>query len=161
MDVDYIRPCKTHEIRDNFADHVKRGSLLPGLDYACATGDKVWATAIGMVVACSNNPLQVFGKHVVMRHSDGRMSYYLHLSAVEVSNGQRVKGGHVLGRSGNTGKSTGPHLHFSIKDRAGQCVNPLPLLRRNLADKIDIVVDRPNGKAPAKKQAVVAEVIPE
>jgi len=132
MKLDYIRPCKTREVRDDFDDHVKRGSKLPGLDYACATGDKVWATARGMVVATSNNPDQVFGKHVIIRHPDGRMSYYLHLSKVTASNGERVKAGTVLGLSGNTGKSTGPHLHFSIKDRAGRCVDPAKLIRRHV-----------------------------
>lgn len=144
MQLDYIRPCKSREIRDDFDDHVKRGSKLPGLDYGCATGDKVWATTRGMVVAASNNPDQAFGKHVVIRHPDGRHSYYLHLSKVNASNGQRVKSGEVIGLSGNTGKSTGPHLHFSIKDRAGRCVNPIPLLRRE-----------------PKPKVTVAEVIPE
>lgn len=145
MRLDYERPCKTHEIRDDFDDHVKRGSKLPGLDYGCATGDKVWATARGMVVAASNNPNQVFGKYVIIRHPDGRHSYYLHLSKVDASNGQRVKSGKVIGLSGNTGKSTGAHLHFAIKDRAGRCVDPLPLLRR----------DKPKRSAP------VAKVVPE
>lgn len=148
MQLDYIRPCKTREVRDNFDDHVKRGSKLPGLDYACAVGDKVWATARGMVVSCSNSDTGAFGKHVIMRHPDGRMSYYLHLSKVNVSNGERMKPGHVIGLSGNTGKSTGPHLHFAIKDRAGRCVNPAPLLKRE-------------PKGPAVKVAPVAEVIPE
>jgi len=76
MKLDYIRPCKTREVRDDFDDHVKRGSKLPGLDYACATGDKVWATARGIVVAASNNPNSGAGKHVVIKHRDGSKTYY-------------------------------------------------------------------------------------
>jgi len=136
MDVDYVRPCKTREIRDDFSDHVKRGSRMPGLDYACNTGDKVMATARGHVVSCSNVANQVLGRNIAIRHPDGRMSYYLHLSKPMVSNGQRVKAGEVIGLSGNTGTtSTGAHLHFAIKDRKGDFVDPAKLLRKELAEK--------------------------
>lgn len=157
MDVDYIRPCKTREVRDNFDDHVKRHSKMPGLDYACNTGDKVWATAKGTVVSCSNNPDQVLGKNIAIRHPDGKHSYYLHLSKVNVSNGQRVKADEIIGLSGNTGTtSTGPHLHFAIKNARGVFIDPKKLLRKEIAEKraeaaevVPPVVD------------VVAEVIPE
>jgi murein DD-endopeptidase MepM/ murein hydrolase activator NlpD len=157
MDVDYVRPCKTREVRDNFDDHAKRGSHMPGLDYACNTGDKVFATANGMVVSCSNNADQVLGKNIAIRHRDGKISYYLHLSKPDVSNGQHVKAGEVIGLSGNTGTtSTGPHLHFAIKNARGVFIDPAKLLRKELAEKrveaaaiIPPVVD------------VVAEVIPE
>ena len=157
MDVDYVRPCKTHEVRDNFDDHVKRHSKMPGLDYACNTGDKVFATAKGTIVSCSNNPDQVLGKNIAIRHPDGKHSYYLHLSKLDVRNGQRVKAGEVIALSGNTGTtSTGPHLHFAIKNARGTFIDPKKLLRKELAEKraeaaaiIPPVVD------------VVAEVIPE
>jgi murein DD-endopeptidase MepM/ murein hydrolase activator NlpD len=133
-EVDYHRPCKTREIRDDFADHVKRHSALPGVDYACATGDKVWATANGIVVACSGNPNQVRGKNVTIRHRDGRLSHYLHLSKVNVSNGQRVKAKQIIGLSGNTGTTTtGAHLHFAIQNKDGRCVDPERLLRKDSA----------------------------
>lgn len=154
-DVDYFRPCKTRETRDNFADHVKRGSVLPGLDYGCDTGDKVWATADGIVVACSNNANQVRGKNVIIRHKDGRKSHYLHLSKVNVSNGDRVKAKDVIGLSGNTGTtSTGAHLHFAIEDKSGKCVDPAKLLRKEVAE-------RKTERAAAAVVAEVPEVIPE
>jgi murein DD-endopeptidase MepM/ murein hydrolase activator NlpD len=157
MDVDYVRPCKTREVRDNFDDHVKRHSKMPGLDYACNTGDKVFATAKGTIVSCSNNPDQVLGKNIAIRHPDGKHSYYLHLSKLNVRNGQRVIGGEVIGLSGNTGTtSTGPHLHFAIKNARGVFIDPKKLLRKEIAEKraeaaaiVPPVVD------------VVAEVIPE
>jgi murein DD-endopeptidase MepM/ murein hydrolase activator NlpD len=144
-------------VRDNFDDHVKRHSKMPGLDYACKTGDKVFATAKGTIVSCSNNPDQVLGKNIAIRHPDGKHSYYLHLSKLEVRNGQRVKAGEVIALSGNTGTtSTGPHLHFAIKNARGTFIDPKKLLRKEIAEKraeaaaiIPPVVD------------VVAEVIPE
>jgi len=156
MDVDYIRPCKTREVRDNFDDHVKRHSKMPGLDYACNTGDKVFATAKGTIVSCSNNPDQVLGKNIAIRHPDGKHSYYLHLSKVHVSNGQRVKAGEVIALSGNTGTtSTGPHLHFAIKNARGTFIDPKKLLRKEIAEK------RAEAAIVPPVVDVVAEVIPE
>ena len=150
MDVDYVRPCKTREVRDNFKDHQGRGSKMPGLDYACATGDKVFATAKGVVVSCSNNPDQVLGKNIAIRHGDGKISYYLHLSKPMVRKGQKVDAGDVIALSGNTGTtSTGPHLHFAIKNARGVFIDPAKLLRKEVAEK------------RAESVEVVAEVIPE
>ena len=154
MDVDYIRPCKTREIRDDFEAHVKRGSVLPGVDYGCKTGDKVWATGDGVVVGCSNDPNQVRGKNVTIRHRDGKESHYLHLSKVSVRNGQRVKAGDVIGEAGNTGTtSTGAHLHFAIK-KHGVCVDPAKLLRKER-------VEARKEKAAAEVPEVAPEVVPE
>ena len=59
-----------------------------------------------------------YGHHVVVRHADGLVSLYGHLSAVRVERGV-VQAGDVLGRSGNTGHSTGPHLHFELRTAKG------------------------------------------
>ena len=76
---------------------------------------------------------QPSGRHIIIRHSDGRKSYYLHLSVLRVKVGERVKGGDIIGLSGNTGTTTtGPHLHFSIRNPFGICVDPLKLLRRKI-----------------------------
>jgi murein DD-endopeptidase MepM/ murein hydrolase activator NlpD len=143
----YTRPCKTREIRDDFKDHQRRGSKLPGLDYACATGDRVFSTAVGRVVGVSNVAKQVMGRHIIIKHPDGRKSYYLHLSVIRVKVGERVQGGDNIALSGNTGTTTtGPHLHFSIRNRFGILVDPLKLLRRR------VITPRPNnGKGPAVK----------
>lgn len=130
-DVDYVRPCKTKVTRDNFADHVARGSVLPGLDYATKVGDKVFATANGRVTLADPNPNQVRGTNVIIKHADGRESHYLHLSKLLVKKGDRVTAGEVIALSGNSGTtSTGPHLHFAIKGRNGKCVDPATILRR-------------------------------
>lgn len=136
MDVDYVRPCKTRVTRDDFADHVARGSVLPGLDYGCAKGDEVYATAKGTVVMADNNPNDVRGISVEIKHPDGRHSHYLHLFKLKVEKGQRVQAGDLIGLAGNTGTtSTGAHLHFAIKDGSGKAVDPAKILRKELKEK--------------------------
>lgn len=151
-DVDYVNPCKTHQIRDDFAAHVARGSVLPGLDFACDIGDAVFAAADGHVELADGNPNQVRGKNVIIRHKDGRETHYLHLSKVLLRNGQRVTAGEKIAESGNTGTtSTGPHLHFAMLDRNGKCIDPEKVLRRE------------RKEARAEKQAAkvaAAEVVP-
>lgn len=65
-----------------------------------------------------------YGLHVRIRHADGTVTIYAHLSAVHVAAGQAVADGEVIGESGNTGNSTGPHLHFEVRTPAGVAVDP-------------------------------------
>jgi murein DD-endopeptidase MepM/ murein hydrolase activator NlpD len=131
VDVDYRRPCKTKTINDDFAQHVARGSFSPGVDYNCAVGEAIHATAAGRVVSATENRGSSAGLAVVIHHRDGRLSHYFHLSKVLVDNGQHVDEGQLIGKSGNTGTATtGPHLHFAIKDRGGRWIDPEKLLRQ-------------------------------
>jgi len=66
-----------------------------------------------------------YGKLIVIDHGDGYSTLYGHLSAIEVAAGDQVARGQVVGRVGSTGYSTGPHLHFEIRQR-GKPINPLP-----------------------------------
>lgn len=72
-----------------------------------------------------------FGYQVVIRHADGRYSQYAHLSAISVRAGQSVSVGQRIGRSGSTGNSTGPHLHFEVRTGPGfgSDIDPLAYLR--------------------------------
>lgn len=133
-DVHYTRPCTTRKVRDDFHDHVRRGSKLPGLDYATPIGARCLAAGRGTVVTVDKNPKQTSGRYVVIQHPDGRRTYYLHLLTIKVKVGDRVKGGQRIALTGNSGTTTtGPHLHFSIKNRAGKCVDPAPILRHDAA----------------------------
>jgi murein DD-endopeptidase MepM/ murein hydrolase activator NlpD len=137
IDVDLIRPVKTTEINDDFAAHVKRGAFTPGLDYNCAVGESVWAADRGIVVAASNNPNSGAGKNVTIRHRDGSQTIYFHLSQVFVGNGQRVKQHEPIGKTGNTGtQTTGPHLHFALKDKHGKFIDPEKVFRKEKVEKV-------------------------
>jgi len=134
-DVDYIRQVKTTKTSDNFADHVKRGSNMPGLDYVVPVGTRVAASGNGVVLAVSNFPFQSRGKYVIIRHADGKQTHYFHLSKIFVKKGQRVEAGERIALSGNTssGNSTGPHLHFAFS-HDGKFIDPAKVLKRERAE---------------------------
>ncbi|WP_314219867.1 transglycosylase family protein [Streptomyces zaehneri] len=100
-----------------------------GVDFPVPTGTSVQAVKAGEVV--SAGWAGSFGYQVVIRHGDGRYSQYAHLSAISVRDGQSVSGGQRIGRSGSTGNSTGPHLHFEVRTGPGfgTDVDPVAYLR--------------------------------
>lgn len=95
-----------------------------GIDLAAPTGTKVGATRDG-VVTRSGFDKKGYGNWVEVRHPDGTTSRYGHLAKRGVKVGQEVDQGDRLGTVGNTGRSTGPHLHFEIRDAQGRPVDPL------------------------------------
>ncbi|WP_449351919.1 transglycosylase family protein [Streptomyces shaanxiensis] len=100
-----------------------------GVDFAVPTGTTVKAVAAGKVVASGWGGS--FGYQVVVRHGDGRYTQYAHLSAISVKSGQTVGAGQRIGRSGSTGNSTGPHLHFEVRTGPGfgSDIDPVAYLR--------------------------------
>ncbi|MEW1569229.1 transglycosylase family protein [Streptomyces sp. NPDC005381] len=100
-----------------------------GVDFPVATGTSVAAVAAGHVVTAGWGGS--FGYQVVIRHADGRYTQYAHLSAISVKAGQSVVAGQRLGRSGSTGNSTGPHLHFEVRTGPGfgSDIDPVAYLR--------------------------------
>jgi murein DD-endopeptidase MepM/ murein hydrolase activator NlpD len=107
-------------------------SLHAGLDLAVSSGTEVWACGPGRVVMTASRA--VTGFTVVVEHLPGLYSLYMHLSSISVAEGQAVERGAVLGLSGSTGLSTGPHLHWEIRAR-GQAVDPEYWLSRPPLDK--------------------------
>lgn len=100
-----------------------------GVDFAVATGTSVKAVTAGTVVSAGWGGS--YGYEVVIRHGDGKFSQYGHLSALTVKAGQKVGAGQRIARSGSTGNSTGPHLHFEVRTGPGfgSDVDPLAYLR--------------------------------
>ncbi len=90
-------------------------------------GNPVVAVAPGTVSFAGGSMCCSYGLYVVVRHADGYSSLYAHLNSIAVQEGQEVGQGRELGRSGNTGFSTGAHLHFELK-KDGAPLNPLSLL---------------------------------
>ncbi|MEU5521568.1 transglycosylase family protein [Streptomyces sp. NPDC047860] len=100
-----------------------------GIDFPVPTGTSVKSVAAGTVVSAGWEGS--FGYQVVVRHTDGRYSQYAHLSAISVKSGQSVGAGQRIGRSGSTGNSSGPHLHFEVRTGPGfgSDVDPVAYLR--------------------------------
>ncbi|MBV1941468.1 transglycosylase family protein [Streptomyces sp. BV286] len=100
-----------------------------GVDFPVPTGTSVMSVGAGSVVTAGWGGS--FGYQVVVRHGDGRYSQYAHLSAISVKAGQSVGGGQRIGRSGSTGNSSGPHLHFEVRTGPGfgSDVDPIAYLR--------------------------------
>ncbi|MCE7982592.1 MAG: LysM peptidoglycan-binding domain-containing protein [Caldilinea sp. CFX5] len=98
------------------------------IDIAAPTGTPVLAADRGVVVRAGWNQ-QGYGLFVIIDHNIDYLTLYAHLSEVLVEEGQVVAQGDLLGKVGSTGNSTGPHLHFEIRD-FGRLTNPLELLSR-------------------------------
>jgi len=99
--------------------------LHRGVDLDVPTGTPVHAMADGSVRFVGT--MSGFGNVVWIDHGGSLLSVYAHLSSMQVSEGQRVRGAQVIGLSGATGNATSPHLHFEIW-RWGHEVDPIPLL---------------------------------
>lgn len=114
---------------------MRGGRMHYGVDMAAPRGTGVLAAEDGfvstVVSGCQEGDRWCgggFGNYVVITHPGGIDTLYAHLSAISVSEGQRVSRGQTIGAVGNTGNSTGPHLHFEVRHN-GQRVNPTPYLR--------------------------------
>lgn len=101
-----------------------------GVDYAAPTGTDVRAVAAGLVVLAAD--LNVRGQSVMVDHGLGVFSGYWHLSEMAVATGNFVRAGDVIGKMGNTGRSTGSHLHWQLWVN-GVTVNPLQWLHTDFA----------------------------
>lgn len=89
-----------------------------GVDFGTPIGTQLYASADGVVMGTGNTDEACsrasYGKWILIKHNNGLATLYGHLSVINVSAGQRVSTGDRIGLSGNTGYSTGPHLHFTV-----------------------------------------------
>lgn len=99
----------------------------PGLDISAAEGSGVYASDQGTVTYAAWSPY-CYGNLVVINHANGYETFYAHLSSINVSVGQQVYQGTVIAASGNTGCSSGPHLHFEVRFNRGR-YDPLSYLQ--------------------------------
>lgn len=104
---------------------ISRGlsSYHAGIDYRADTGSTVVAAAEGRVIEITRGWAGGFGISVLVDHGQGQTSRYAHLSGTAVSIGSSVSQGQVIAYSGNTGRSTGPHLHFEVRS-SGRAIYP-------------------------------------
>lgn len=101
---------------------MRSGRFHTGIDLAVPTGTHIYAAESGTVIRSTNSG-GGYGKYIIVKHSNGVSTLYAHCSSLLVSVGDTVSKGDVIARSGNTGRSTGPHLHFEVMIN-GETVNP-------------------------------------
>ena len=111
---------------------MRNGKMHNGIDLAAPKGTPIYAAADGVVVGVVKGITREqnasdgggYGNYVIIQHKDGTFStLYAHCSKVDVSKGQEVKQGQKIGEVGNTGNSSGNHLHFEVRQN-GTAVNP-------------------------------------
>ena len=91
------------------------GSFHSGVDVAGRVGAPVVAPADGVVILAAQTPFSLEGNLLMIDHGMGLNSAFLHLSSIDVKDGDQVRQGQLIGRIGATGRATGPHLHWSMK----------------------------------------------
>ncbi len=119
----FIKPINGGTLSSTFG--ARWGTVHKGVDWACSIGTAVMASCNGTVIQAGW--MNGYGYCVTLKHSDGKCTRYGHLSEVLVSEGQSVSQSDVIALSGNTGNSTGPHVHFEIIEDGVQ-VNPFTYL---------------------------------
>lgn len=106
------------------------GGFHRGTDFRAAVGTQAKAVADGVVKGTGDTdiccPGASFGKWIFIEHYNGLSSTYAHLSLISVKKGQKISRGQAIGYSGNTGSSTGPHLHLSLYVSSGVKVDSFP-----------------------------------
>lgn len=100
----------------------KTSKFHEGMDFSASTGTPIYATGNGTVTKAGWQ--SGYGRVVVINHGYGYETLYAHMNKIDVRKGQKVVRGEVIGEVGNTGKSTGPHLHYEVHVK-GRVVNPV------------------------------------
>ena len=102
-----------------------RKAFHHGIDLAVPENTKVFSCGSGKVIEATYN--RTNGNYVIIDHENGYKSYYGHLSRVSVKFGNHVIKGQIIGLSGNTGMSTGPHIHYQLS-LDGKTIDPLTII---------------------------------
>ena len=121
-----FNPRRLHPILHRVMAHT-------GVDFGCDIGTPVYATGDGTVEIADNSGYNGgYGRQILLNHQFGYKTRYAHLSKALVRPGDRVHRGQIIGETGNTGRSTGPHLHYEVIHK-GVPVNPVNYFNRNMS----------------------------
>lgn len=130
----WVDPVQHYTLTASFhqAGHMWQ-STHSGQDFAVPSGTNVVAAHTGTVVKAGGNGAgdgPAYGNAIVIKHGSQTYSQYAHLSRIDVKVGEVVKTGQHIARSGNTGNTTGPHLHFEIRvtPNYGSAIDPVAFL---------------------------------
>lgn len=125
----FIRPVKSGKITATM--YYSSGKYHGAVDFGVSVGTPVYAAADGIVVTSTWGGSDSYGYYVKIKHYNGYYTLYAHASSLVAKVGQEVKQGDLIMYSGNTGNSTGPHLHYEVRKSPGgynDRVNPMNFL---------------------------------
>jgi len=143
-------------IASGFGERIMNGQKEGhgGIDVAAPIGTPIFATDSGVVVKAGwenpNDPKKGYGQRIRIKHDDGSESVYAHLSQINVKLGSTIEKGTEIAKSGNTGRSTGPHLHYELI-KNGAKVNPgnqmalAAITPGNASSKLDVLLAENQG----------------
>ncbi len=145
---DFHMPCESRVVNSHYGYRRQFGRNHYGTDIKVYVGDTIRAAFSGKVrVVQDQGRRKGYGKYIIIRHANGLETTYGHLSKQLVRENQVVKAGDVIGLGGNTGFSTGPHLHFETR-LLGEKINPEKLFSFEAGDvRGDYYVWRRNGRS--------------
>ncbi|HEY9368129.1 M23 family metallopeptidase [Streptomyces sp.] len=127
----FLLPVKLHQLSARYGQSgVNWMSLHTGIDFPVQYGTPVMAATDGTVRTQWNS---AYGNMAIVTAKDGTETWYCHLSSTKIRSG-KVQAGDVIAYSGNSGNSTGPHLHFEVRPGGGAAIDPLPWLRAHGLD---------------------------
>ena len=145
----FYMPTPSTRITSKFGPRRRR--MHNGIDVKVQVGDSIYAAFDGKVRVVRNQGRRVgYGQYVVIRHNNGLETVYGHLSKQLVKEDQYVKAGEVIGLGGNTGRSSGSHLHFETRF-LGVAINPALIFD---FEKQDIVADHYTFRSPKNRKGV-------
>ncbi len=129
----FALPVKQHGLSAQYGQAgVNWMSAHSGIDFPVSYGTEVYAATDGTVTTKWNS---AYGNMAIVTAKDGTETWYCHLSSHKISSGP-VKAGETIAFSGNSGNSTGPHLHFEVRPSGGSAIDPLPWLRSHGLDPL-------------------------
>ena len=121
-------PIQARRISDRFGTRIHpvttKRQMHNGIDFKADIGTPVYATADAIAEYAAFHKQSGFGKLIILQHSFGFKTYYAHLDKIVIKPGQFIQKGDLIGYSGNTGISTGPHLHYEVRYNEN-AVNPI------------------------------------
>ncbi len=125
LDTNMFSPLKEGVLTSSYGYRISpvsgKWKFHSGIDLACPLGSDVYACKSATVKETAFN--SIYGNYIVLQHYNGMTSLYAHLSKILVSKAEKVNGGQLIAKSGTTGASTGPHLHFELKEN-GKSTDP-------------------------------------
>ena len=123
----WVLPLSGYRLTATFGEYGLWSSYHTGLDFAAPSGTPLRATTNGTITSTGFDG--AYGNKTVITLDDGTELWYCHQSAVDVSTGDKVRAGEVIGYVGSTGHVTGPHLHLEVRPGGGDPVDPDAALR--------------------------------